>query len=151
MFKDAQCLDPKNLGDALFFNPNRRLLLFWGERSRAQLRSDGWICSELKQGRRTQCQYSQKKTKRNPGSIDDKNALKESSRGSFKLCISRLANHIWNYKCLWSLSAVVRVILNADLNLEDKMWLSCQKVLNLIVRMRGFVVYIPNLILGGLI
>lgn len=55
------------------------------------------------------------------------------------------------YKCLWSLSAVVRVILNADLNLEDKMWLSCQKVLNLIVRMRGFVVYIPNLILGGLI
>ena len=107
-----------------FRQPKKAIVTLSGERNRAQLRSDGWICSELKQGRRTQCQYSQKEPKRNPGSIDDKNALKESSRGSFKLCISRLANHIWNYKCLWSLLAVVHVILNADLNLEDKMWFS---------------------------
>lgn len=31
IFQDAQCLDPKNLGDALFGNPNRRLLLYRGK------------------------------------------------------------------------------------------------------------------------
>ena len=48
----------------------------------------GWICSEI--------QAHVWHPKRNPGSIDDKNAFKESSPGSFaiKVCISRLANHM---------------------------------------------------------